>query len=149
MERKLVGWDKAYSLDLPELDAQHKTLFDLINRLWQSIVENADIRNQIRLIEQLEHYTVTHFSEEESYLHSIAYPELEKHKKAHAGFVQRIASERQSLVKGGRISLDLLHFLNDWLVEHIKVKDRAYADFAARRAQPSVLGRFFRLFASD
>lgn len=147
MQRKLVGWNQEYSLDMPELDAQHKTLFDLINKLWLGIVENASLPVQIRLIEQLEHYTITHFSEEEVFLRSIDYPDFNKHQRAHAGFVQRIARERIALSQGGQISLDLLHFLNDWLVEHIRVKDRAYADYSSKRQERSVLGRFFKLFA--
>jgi len=43
-------------------------------------------------------------------------------------------------------ALDLLHFLNDWLVRHIQGEDLAYAEYSARRKERSMLGRFFKLF---
>lgn len=147
MESRLVGWNQNYSLGMPELDAQHKMLFDLINQLWRGIVANADNPAQLKVIEQLEHYTLTHFSAEEDFLQAIEFPGQEAHQQAHAAFTRRIAEEKQAILAGAKVSLDLLHFLNDWLVNHIQGEDLAYAEYSARRKERSMLGRFFKLFS--
>jgi len=147
MERKLVGWSTDYSLGMPELDAQHKMLFDLINQLWQGIVTNADRQTQLKVIEQLEHYTLTHFSAEEDFLLAIEFPGTESHRQAHLAFTQRVADEKQAILTGAQVSLGLLHFLNDWLVNHIRGEDLAYAEYSAKRQERSMLGRFFKLFS--
>lgn len=147
MQSKLVGWNNAYSLNMPELDAQHKLLFDLINKLWQGIVSNAAQAAQLALVEQLERYTQTHFAEEEAFMQAVEYPSLSAHRQSHRQFVQRIAAEKQALAQGSQISLDLLHFLNNWLGEHILGEDREYADYSERRKERSILGKFFRIFS--
>lgn len=147
MENKLVGWSEEYSLHMPELDAQHKTLFDLINRLWANIINNAPHSEQIKLLEKLEYYTQTHFTAEESFLGVIGFPNLDEHKHAHATFTKRIAKEKQNILAGMPVSLDLLHFLNGWLVHHIQGEDQAYAKYAERSKERSMLGRFFKIFS--
>lgn len=146
MESRLVGWNKDYSLGMPELDAQHKMLFDLINQLWRGIVANTDRHAQLKVIEQLEHYTLTHFSAEEEFLRAVEFPDAETHRQSHLAFTQRIAHEKLAILAGAQVSLDLLHFLNDWLVRHIQGEDLAYAEYSARRKERSMLGRFFKLF---
>ena len=37
----IVAWKDAYSLGMPEIDDQHKVLFELINELWDAIVKRA------------------------------------------------------------------------------------------------------------
>ena len=38
----LVTWQNSYALGLEEIDEQHKMLFDIMNRIWEGIVRNAD-----------------------------------------------------------------------------------------------------------
>ena len=58
------------------------------------------------------------------------YPRLDHHKKAHDAFVQRLHSEKATMLDGGWISISLLLFLRDWLITHILVADREYAAHA-------------------
>ena len=46
----LVTWQDDYALGLEEIDAQHKTLFDIMNRLWAGIVSNAASAEMARAI---------------------------------------------------------------------------------------------------
>lgn len=146
--RTLVTWDESYSLELPEIDAQHRTLLELINNLWQAIVTQTSAAQLLPHVEALEHYTQMHFAEEEQFMQASNYPRLEEHCVAHRSFVQRIADEKTVLLDGGFIRLDLVRFLNEWLVKHILVVDRDYAAFVKKsERQPSFLGRFFRKFS--
>ena len=139
-----IGWSDDFALNLPEIDAQHQVLFGLIDELWKAIVARSGRDDQLRLITDLDDYAVQHFKEEELFMRATGFPKLETHKAAHGTFVQRIAAERASFESGNpTLSLDLLRFLQDWLVEHILASDREYARHYESSKQPTGLGGFF------
>ena len=144
----IVAWKDAYRLGMPEIDDQHKVLFELINELWDAIVKRASAENQMLVIEGLEHYTIAHFTAEETYMREIKYAKFDAHKQMHDQFIQRIAQEKNRLLDGHGFSLDVLHFLKDWLVDHIMVSDQDYAKFSHTMSQSSTsfLSRFFSGF---
>ncbi len=143
----IVTWDDRYSVGMNEIDAQHQALFETINRLWSAIVGKGSREQILVLIDELERYTVAHFSDEEKFMESTAYPDLAAHRPLHETFVQRIAAERQGVSAGKSISLDLLHFLKDWLVQHIQVEDQRYAAHCRQDPQRgSGLAGFFKRF---
>ncbi|MDY0108243.1 MAG: bacteriohemerythrin [Giesbergeria sp.] len=140
----LVTWQNGYALGLVEIDEQHKMLFDIMNRIWESIVRNDDATAIGSTLEDLERYTILHFTEEETFMRSIRYPNFDAHVALHRHFVQRIADEKAKAQRGERISLELLHFLRDWLVNHILVEDKRYVtQFHTEKHNRSLLGRFF------
>lgn len=141
----IVHWSDDYAIGLNEIDQQHMALIDLMNDLWRAIAANAPVEVSERLLEQLEHYTVAHFGAEETMMRTLEYPDFAAHKLAHAKFVSRLQAERQQLLQGRKLSLDILHFLRDWLINHILVSDKAYADFCAEKNRP--MGFITRLFA--
>jgi hemerythrin-like metal-binding protein len=144
---KVVQWSDSYSLGLPEIDDQHKTLIDLMNDLWAAIAANAPIEDNQKILLRLEQYTVAHFGAEETMMRTMGYPDFEAHRAAHQGFVKRLQAEGERLQKGERLNLDILHFLRDWLVNHILVSDKAYAAYLAAANKPAgFLGRFFSRF---
>ncbi|QEL66302.1 hemerythrin [Oryzomicrobium terrae] len=144
----IVAWQDSYSVGMEEIDAQHQALFSTINRLWAVLVGGKEAPGEVLgLIEELERYTVAHFSAEETFMERAGYPGLAAHRALHAQFVQRIAAERQSASQGRRLSLDLLHFLKDWLVEHILVQDQQYAAYCREnKARSSGLSGLFKRF---
>lgn len=143
----LITWQDSYSLGMDEIDDQHQFLFQIMNRIWHAIVQRADVGTVVSLIEELEQYTIAHFTAEETYLRMIRYPGFDVHKQAHQGFISRVAVEKQSILAGNSITLDLLHFLKDWLVNHILVVDRHYADYSEQnRGDGSILGKLGLLF---
>ncbi|THF63267.1 bacteriohemerythrin [Pseudothauera rhizosphaerae] len=146
----LVQWDDSYSLGLEQIDDQHKVLFDIMNHLWSAIVNRAADGEMLKILDELESYTVSHFTAEENFMQSTGYPNFDEHRKLHAQFVKRIHDARVELQQGKQISLDLLHFLRDWLVEHIQAEDRGYAKAYERGQHGGILGRFFgRLLRSS
>lgn len=140
-----VRWCDTYSIGLAEIDAQHMMLIELMNELWQAIASNAPNEVSEKLLERLEHYTVAHFGAEETLMRTLDYPDFPGHKLAHAKFVLRLKTERQHLLRGKKPGLEMLNFLRDWLIQHILVSDRAYADYIAGRQKPEkgLLGSWF------
>lgn len=141
----LVQWEESYRLGLKEIDEQHKVLFDIMNELWMAIVRRASSSEMLGIVNELERYTVSHFSEEERFMQGINYSAFEAHCAQHAAFVERIHAARVELLNGKQIDLQLLHFLRDWLVRHIGSEDRSYSnEFEGSRHGVGTLGRFFR-----
>lgn len=141
----VVIWNDAYSVGMPEIDDQHKVLFDLINQLWEAIVNRSTIEQQLELIGKLEHYTLSHFTAEETFMRAFEYPDFDIHKKAHESFVKKIAHEKANLQATQHLSLDILNFLKDWLIEHIMVSDKAYARYCREKSTPaSFVSKFFK-----
>jgi hemerythrin len=144
-----ISWSDDFALNLPEIDAQHQVLFGLFGELWNAIVARAGQADMLRLIADLDDYAVQHFKEEEAFMTVTGFPRLEGHKMAHETFVRRVAAERLAIEKGSpNLSLDLLRFLRDWLVEHIMVSDREYARYYETTMPARAgLGGFFNRLA--
>ena len=148
MAADLIRWRAQYNLGLDEIDAQHQSLLELINKAWRAIVRRSDPSVVLAVIDELERYTLAHFTAEETFMRVTGYPAFEAHKREHQAFVARIAEERQRAATTGSLSLDLMHFLRDWLIDHIVVSDKAYAEFTRtnKACEPSLLARFFTRF---
>lgn len=144
--QQLVAWSGEFSLDMPEIDQQHQQLIDLINQVWAATINKQHNKiEMIRIVYALERYTVTHFTAEEVFMREISYPKFAEHKKAHDQFVARIRQEKVLVASGERLNLDIVHYLKDWLINHILVSDKEYALQYAKRSEPaSLLGKFFR-----
>lgn len=148
MDNSLVRWSDGYNLGLAEIDEQHKSLVDLIGNIWQSIVNRSDPGITFALIGELETYTLAHFTAEETFMRVMNYPDFDAHKREHQSFIARIADEKSKAQKVGALSLDLMHFLRDWLINHILLSDKAYAAYLQQRdsSSGSRLKQFFKKF---
>ena len=79
----LPKWCDEYSIDNPMIDEQHKKLFELAGAV-EDIAEHAVSKRKVKeLLSDFFHYMRDHFSDEEKYMESINYPELEPHRKIH------------------------------------------------------------------
>lgn len=138
----LVDWKPAYSLGMAEIDEQHQVLFDIINAMWSNVVNRERGAAVLDTLDELERYTVTHFIAEETFMRSHGYSGFDEHKQQHDRFIERIRNERLCIEAGGPVSLDMINFLKDWLVNHILVQDKAYAaEFETKKL--GALGSFF------
>ena len=146
MATELITWGEKYCLGLDEIDEQHQALVDIINRIWQSIILRSDKQAIFSLIAELEKYTLAHFAAEESLMRITDYPRFEKHKQEHQDFIGRVAKEKAHAMAAGSLSLDIIYFLRDWLLEHILASDKHYAAYTHRvkTERESLITRLFR-----
>lgn len=144
--QSIVLWSDEFSLDMPEIDAHHRLLIDLINKIWRATIDPRTRPAQVLpIVQALENYTSIHFSAEEAFMQEIGYERLNEHRQAHQSFIARIAQERVRVMQGERLSLEIIHYLKDWLLNHILVADKHYADSCKRRnGAAGLLGRFFK-----
>lgn len=125
---KAVKWDSSYTLGIDIIDEQHKKLFDLMSEIYDASESDADIERIIELFDELTKYSQYHFEDEEAYFSSTSDDDIKIHKEQHQYFIDEINKIKQQCLRINALSLELLYFLNDWLVNHIKVEDHKYID---------------------
>ncbi|NDV21374.1 bacteriohemerythrin [Desulfovibrio sp. JC022] len=128
---ELVTWsDSAFSVNVRAIDVQHKKLVGMINGLHKAMRDRASDTVMKRLVEELKNYTVDHFSTEEKLFDRLGYPQTAEHKKLHGKFVNQVLEFEAALLSGkAKVTMDVMKFLKDWLIEHIQGEDMKYTSF--------------------
>jgi hemerythrin len=126
----LITWDASYSVNIREIDRQHLKLVQIINDLHEAMREGKANDVLAKLLRELVSYTKTHFTNEEGYLERYDYPDVSAHKLQHSAFVKKISDFRDNFESGRLgVSLEIMAFLKDWLLKHIKGTDMKYVPF--------------------
>lgn len=123
-----VEWSSNYALGIKIIDVQHKKLFNIMNEIYTVSENECDIQKIIELFDELTKYSHYHFNEEETYFSSMSDENIEIHKQQHQFFIDEIEKIKLQCLRINGMSLELLYFLNDWLVNHIKIEDHKYID---------------------
>ncbi len=127
---ELIKWNNELETKIEEIDSQHKKLIQIINKLYTAMLEKKAKNILKDIIGELIDYTKYHFSTEENYMEKYNYPGYLNHKSQHGFFVRKV-NEFQEKFKSGSatLSIEILNFLKDWLVNHIKVVDKELGKF--------------------
>ena len=121
---KELVWDRTLSVDIPEIDEDHRRLMDLFNILLRS-VEEGDAANYIEAVmDELISCTVWHFRHEERLMLKYGYEGLLDHKSEHDELIGSAKALQQKLLQGGKtVSGEDIEFLEHWLTGHILGSD--------------------------
>jgi hemerythrin len=126
----LINWDNSLSVNVGIIDTQHKKLIDLINKLYDAMSQGQGATVLKDVLTNLLSYTKTHFDYEVSLLEKFQYPQVEHQKTEHSKFVQKLKDLIRQYNSGNTlITNQILVFLKDWLVSHIKVSDKKYTPY--------------------
>ncbi|MGJ5814682.1 bacteriohemerythrin [Paludibaculum fermentans] len=121
-------WKDAYSVRVPEIDAQHKRLVELINRLQDAMLQGQGKAVIESVLNDLDEYTRTHFAFEEQLLAKHGYSRLIGHEAQHRGFIGKLTQLREEYRSGSiTMSVQVMEFMKDWLTQHIMQEDQAYS----------------------
>ncbi len=146
-------WSEALSVGVPEIDADHKLLFDLVDQA-RAAIDGAEVESVLPcVLAALIDYTDYHFAREERMQQAIGFSEARAHRDQHEMLRQRVRAFAAALDVGEFDPIALISFLEAWLVEHIvrqdmRFKPLANGNPAARRAAASVGIEFFMEAAS-
>ncbi len=122
-----INWDQSFSVGIKQIDQQHKKLVDLVNQLHNGMKSGNSKQLMGRILDELVNYTAVHFKTEEDIFERINYSGKEEHERIHEDLVGKVIEFQQAFHSGNAlISMDLMKFLKDWLVNHIKGEDRKY-----------------------
>lgn len=125
-----ITWDAKFSINIDEIDAQHRQLFNLINRLNEAIAMGEAQQVLIRVVDKLVAYIYYQFDAEENFMRQNHYPEplFLDHQLKHQAFVKKIAKKQlQCAIEPKKFSAELLDFLIDWFTDHILNVDKQMA----------------------
>ena len=129
-DKVFFEWSDNMSVGIAEIDEQHKTLVDILNRLFVAVVQRESNEITIEILDTLVDYTKTHFGLEEKLLQEAGYnpEEFAAHQREHRAFVEKISiAANKHLVEGKSVSFEIINFLKHWLQDHILVTDKKYA----------------------
>ncbi len=115
-------WKDEYSVGDETLDAQHRYLIDLVNRLDGD--EALD-----RVLAELDRYADEHFGDEEGLLEAADYPDIVRHRAHHKAFRTWLGRARELQRTGDGNSAtrgDVRDYLRVWIANHLVVHDSAY-----------------------
>jgi hemerythrin len=132
----LLDWTPSLSVDVAEMDEEHKKLFALINNLNDAMKQGKAKDEMGRVFNELVNYTHSHFAAEERYLQAIGYPYLAQQRKEHAELLKKVATFKAEYEAGkAMVSVTLMTFLGDWVRSHIQKSDKQYGAWVTEKAK--------------
>ncbi len=120
-----IEWNSNISVNVADIDTQHKKLVNLINTLHEAMTQGKGKEILGKVLDELVDYTKTHFSFEEGKMQAAGYKQYLSHKLEHDRFTRQVMDLQKQYHDGkATITIDVLNFLKDWLVNHIQGVDR-------------------------
>jgi|WetSurMetagenome_2_1015567.scaffolds.fasta_scaffold35567_2 hemerythrin len=120
-------WDEKYSVGIGVIDEQHKQFVFMLDKLSMAIGQLTTKEVLIQILNDLDQYVIYHFGTEEKYFKEFNYAGAPEHIREHRNFVERLAEIKDKFAKDQlRLSLELVSFMSDWLVNHVADMDRKY-----------------------
>ena len=128
-----IDWTEEFSLNIVEIDEQHRQLVEIINKFDEAARQGKGSRIMNEILNSLIGYTQEHFNFEEKMMQEADYPNLDLHQSQHRQLLQKIERFQFDFDAGGRrITAEVREFLRYWLVSHILKDDKAFAGFLTK-----------------
>ena len=125
-----LEWNEDYATGHAEMDAQHRHLFDLVNRM--APVETADGIKPL-LMELFKH-TREHFQQEEALIRSNGFPGLAGHINGHNFLLRQLNALSVEVGQERFNKPELMKLMTDWALTHIVEHDIKALSYVAPTA---------------
>ena len=126
----LVEWTTDLSVNVAEIDTQHRKLVAMINDLNEAMKQGKGKDVAGKIVNDLYSYAGSHFATEEKLFDRFGYPEAPSHKARHREFVKKVSEFKESYESGKlALTVEVMNFLKDWLTSHIRGTDKKYSAF--------------------
>jgi hemerythrin len=117
---KDLVWDNTLSVQIQEIDEDHRRLVDLFNLLGHAVEQGETPVYVEALFEELISGTIWHFKHEERLMIKYGYEGLQEHREEHDDLIENItALQKQRREEGKMVSSEDIVFLEHWLTGHI------------------------------
>ena len=124
----LMAWTEKLSVGVGVLDDDHKKLVGMVNALYDAMQAGHGRESLGPILNSLVQYTKAHFAREEKFFAQTGYPASAAHKQEHDALTKQVLEVQKKYNDGATatLSLDVMHFLKNWLVNHIQGSDQKY-----------------------
>ena len=124
----LMTWTENLSVGVGVLDNDHKRLVGMVNELYDAMQAGHGKESLGRILNDLVHYTKVHFAREEKLFAETGYPGMAPHKQEHDTLTGQVLDVQRKYASGANaaLSIDVLRFLKNWLINHIQGSDQKY-----------------------
>ena len=127
-----MEWDESLSIGVELIDEQHKKWIEHIGNVQAAIEARRGMPQIASTLDFLINYTQFHFSTEERSMSETGYPELESHRGRHEELKGTLGHLIEDFKEDGvteKLSEAIGTFLGNWLRNHIRTVDQAFAAF--------------------
>ena len=117
---KDLVWDKTLSVQVDEVDDDHRKLVNLFNLLNHSVAEGEPEAYVTAVMDELIACTVWHFRHEERLMVKYGYEGLAAHRAEHDDLVASVTELQGKLSQeGASVTSAEIEYLERWLTGHI------------------------------
>lgn len=121
-------WSEECSVGIPELDAQHRQLIELLGELARCARSGDSVKFAPIALQKVMQYAERHLQREELVLRVRGFPGYLEHKAEHDAYRKKAASlELQSERRD--LGIRIANFLTEWWRSHILTSDQQYARY--------------------
>jgi hemerythrin len=118
-------WTKAHSIFLPEVDAEHRTLFRMAEELHQAVQGGQDAANVQALMQALVSSIEEHFAHEERLMQAANCESYEWHRQQHDTLRKKAKLFVSQFEAGGaRAPAEFVMYMARWFKDHMALTDR-------------------------
>jgi hemerythrin len=123
-----INWQDDFSVNVKEIDDQHRMLIDMINSLHEAMLASQARDAQKQTVKRMVDYAARHFALEEKYMKQFSYAGYQQHKEEHDRFTAKAHDLQKRMDRTGFVlTLEILNFLRAWLRNHILEVDKEYS----------------------
>ena len=127
---KHFAWKPSYSVGIEKFDEDHQKLFALMLEMYKALNRIPGKEEAKAVLIELKDYTETHFGREEVLMKKHDYPAYEEHCAQHEEMKKKINEFQEQFDKEDvAVSKEILRYLENWLIYHIRVTDKQYTEF--------------------
>ena len=137
-------WKEKYRINVSYIDDQHEELFKRVSDFLQVVQSKDPWEKKVEKVKDtmafMKDYVESHFADEEVYQEQIQYPDIEKHREAHAKFKAGIYDYVKIFESQGYTKEIIQEFggkLMTWLIMHVGKMDQKIGEYVRSKEAQS------------
>eukprot|EP00831_Metopus_contortus_P000717 TRINITY_DN10262_c0_g5_i1.p3 TRINITY_DN10262_c0_g5~~TRINITY_DN10262_c0_g5_i1.p3 ORF type:complete len:223 (-),score=26.42 TRINITY_DN10262_c0_g5_i1:3-671(-) len=127
-----IVWVDKDSVGIPSIDAQHKQLVGITNKLFVAIMHDEGERVLQEVLNELADYAEQHFAYEEKLFNEHGYPEDKRksHTLEHRALTRQVHEFiEEAEAEPATLDIKVFGFLREWMTCHLSKTDSQYSAF--------------------
>jgi hemerythrin len=123
-----LQWNESHSVQVQQLDAEHKNIFDALNALASEMRKGYQPERVLKTVQLLAESLRFHIQHEEDLLRQTGCPSLDSQRTLHTRLMAHVEQLRRELYDGRMLNTAAaLGFLRQRIVAHIQKSDKTYS----------------------